>query len=260
MQKIARELNLSETTFVFPAQDKAHDYAVRIFTPTSELPMAGHPTIGTAFALARENKLSGDKRVVFEEKVGPVSVSMVSPMTTTRLPLPAFGESHPEPETVTAILSLDAGLLGYGVPVSQVTCGVPYLIVPLKSTGAVQAIQFREDIWRRTLSRSPASNVVAFSMGGENEMSTAKARVFAPALGVLEDPATATACGALGAYLLRYGLTPPQPSSAFIIEQGAEIGRPSFLYVMIEQPGDGIKQLRVGGQCVDIGEGSIRIA
>lgn len=259
MQRIARELNLSETTFVFPAVDRAHHYAVRIFTPNAELPMAGHPTLGTAFALAQENRLTNEERIVFEEKVGPISVSMLAPMTTIRLPLPIFGEHYPEPDTAAAVLSLDRLQLGYGTPVCAVSCGIPFLMIPLRSREALCSIQFRLDIWRRTVSRFSASNIMAFTLETDSEVSTAKARVFSPALGVAEDPATASACGALGAYLLRYGLMPPEPKSTFIIEQGAEIGRPSLIYILIEQPGDGIRQVRVGGQCVAIGNGSITL-
>jgi trans-2,3-dihydro-3-hydroxyanthranilate isomerase len=231
MQSIARELNLSETTFVLPARDRSHHYWVRIFTPLAELPAGGLPTIGTAYALALEERLRQEatrQRVVFEEQTGPISVTMEAPM-------PA------------------------GMPVQSVSCGVPYLLVPVLDLETMQRIRFRLDIWERVLRRSAHPHVLAFTLQCRYEGSSAHCRMFAPGLGVHEDPATATAAGPLVSYFARWGILDPVPKMQFVCEQGIEIGRPSFIHVTIERNGEQIKSLRIGGQCVAVGSGQIQI-
>lgn len=259
MQKIARELNLSETTFVFPSSSAEYDYAVRIFTPTSELKMAGHPTIGTAFALAHVNKLQEEQRVVFEEGVGPVSVTMVAPMTTMQHPMPEFGGLYSDREAAAALLSLSRSELLDGAPVQAVSCGVPFTLVPLRSVDALERIQFRNDIWRRTIGRSEAPHVMAFTLDVQVPL-VARTRVFAPALGVAEDPATGSACGSLGAYLVHHGLVAYSQQSHLVMAQGVEMGRPSHVHVVLTVDDGRITSLRVGGQCVWAGRGEIHIS
>jgi len=262
MQRIARELNHSETTFVFPPFDQAHDYSVRIFSPHAELPRAAHPSIGTAFAISQERSLAvvptpAPKRFVFDEATGPVSVSMVSPITTTKQELPRFGAEYPEPHTAAAVLSLTVDDLLDGLPAQAVSSSLPYLIIPLKGLGALKRVRLRTDIWERTIRRFEAPHIFTFCMEPEFAGSTVAARVFAPALGIPEAPATESACGPLAAYLLRYRLVQPRREHAFVIEQGAEIGRPSLLHVVVEQEQDTLTQVRVGGQCVVVGDGTI---
>jgi len=260
MQRLARELNHSETTFVFPPFDRAHDYSVRIFTPSAELPAAAHPSIGTAFALAQERTITPApslSRMVFDEASGPVSVSMVSPITTTRQELPRFGVEYPEHHTAAAVLSLGTDDLLAGLPLQAVASTLPYLIIPVKNLAALKRISLRTDIWERTIRRFDAPHIFAFCMEAEKPGSTAAARMFAPALGIMEAPATESACGPLAAYLVRYRLVEARHEHSFIFEQGAEIGRPSLIHVMAEQEGDAVRQLRIGGQCVVVGEGTI---
>jgi len=260
MQRIARELNHAETTFVFPPFDRAHDYSVRIFSPHAELPTAGHPSIGTAFALAQERPVApapAQNRFVFDEASGPVSVSMLSPITTTKQELPRFGAEYPEPHTAAAVLSLTLEDLLPGLPVQAVASSVSYLLIPIVSLAALKRIRLRTDIWERTIRRFDAPHIFAFSMESEKAGSTATARMFAPALGISEAPATESACGPLAAYLVRYKLVRPRREHLFIFEQGAEIGRPSVIHVSAEQDQDVLTQLRIGGQCVVVGEGTI---
>ncbi len=258
MQKIARELNLSETTFVFPSAKASCDYAVRIFTPTSELNVAGHPTIGTAFALAHVSKLREEQRVVFDEGVGPVSVTMVSPMTTMQQALPEFGEKFLDLDAAVAMLSLNRSDLLPHVPVQAVSSGVPYTLIPLRSIDTLGRIQFRNDIWRRTLARTHASNIVAFTLDARRP-ADAQSRVFAPSLGVAEDPATGSAGGALGSYLVKHGLIEGTEQTHIVIAQGVEMGRPSQVHVVLNAKGGEIKSLRVGGQCVWAGRGELHV-
>lgn len=262
MQRLARELNHAETTFVFPPFDRSHDYSVRIFSPHAELPTAAHPSIGTAFALAQERAVvpaPAPKRLVFDEAAGPVSVSMVSPITTTKQELPRFGAQFPEPHTAAAVLSLGVEDLMPGLPVQAVASSLPYLIVPVNGLGALKRIRVRHDIWERTIRRFEAPHIYAFCMEAENSSSTATARMFAPALGINEAPASESACGPLAAYLVRYRLVPQRREYTFVFEQGSEIGRPSRIHVHAEQDADALTHLRIGGQCVVVGEGTIYV-
>lgn len=262
MQSIAREMNLSETTFVLPARDATSHHWVRIFTPLAELPAGGVPTIGTAFALSHERQLRAEStkhRVVFEEQTGPISVTMHAPMLTMQQPLPEFGPLFGERDAVAAMLGLDATALTQGLPTQSVSCGVPYLLVPIADLESMQRIRFREDIWDRVLRKTAHPHVFAFTLQCRYPGSLAHARMFAPGLGVSEDPATATAAGPLAAYLVRWGVLGEQLTSSFTFEQGIEIGRPSFIHVMVGRSGDRVTSLRVGGQCVAIGEGKIEL-
>jgi trans-2,3-dihydro-3-hydroxyanthranilate isomerase len=259
MQKIARELNLSETTFVLPSSSTDYDYAVRIFTPTSELTMAGHPTIGTAFALAHVDKLDDAQRVVFEEGVGPVSVTMMAPMTTMQHPMPEYGGEYSDREAAAASLTLSRSDLLAGAPVQAISCGVPFTLIPIRDLDALQRIQFRADIWSRTIGRSEAPHVMAFTLDAPAP-SVARCRVFAPALGVTEDPATGSACGSLGAYIVRHRMVDYTSQSHFVMTQGVEMGRPSQVHVILTVERDKITSLRVGGQCVWAGRGEIHIS
>ncbi|MEY4546289.1 MAG: hypothetical protein RL685_2484 [Pseudomonadota bacterium] len=262
MQRIARELNHAETTFVFPPLDQAHDYSVRIFSPHAELPTSAHPSIGTAFALAHERMqpaaaVAPKQRLVFDESSGPVSVSMISPISTTKQDAPRFGARYPEPHTAAAVLSLGMEDLLAGVPVQAVGSSLPYLLIPVSSLAALQRIRLRLDIWERTIRRFEAPHIYAFCMQASQPGSTATARMFAPALGITEAPASETACGPLAAYLVHYRLVPPRPDQSFVFEQGAEIGRPSRIHVSAREIDGNLSELRIGGQCVLVGEGTI---
>ncbi len=262
MQSIARELNLSETTFVLPARDRLHHYWVRIFTPLAELPAGGHPTIGTAYALALEERLrqeAAKQRVVFEEQTGPISVTMEAPMLTMQQPLPTFGPVYGERDAIAAMLGLEPTALPSGMPVQSVSCGVPYLLVPVTDLETMQRIRFRLDIWERVLRRSAHPHVFVFTLQCRYDGSSAHCRMFAPSLGVHEDPATATAAGPLVGYFAKWGILGAEPKLTFVCEQGIEIGRPSFIHVTVEHNGEDITSLRVGGQCVAVGLGQIQL-
>jgi len=259
MQRIARELNHTETTFVFPPFDESHDYSVRIFSPHAELPRGSYPSIGTAFALSQERAAlpAPRNRMVFDEASGPVSVSLVSPVTTTKQELPTFGSSYPELHTAAAVLSLTLEDLMPGLPVQAVASSMAFLIIAVNGLDALKRIRLRADIWERTIRRFEAPHIYAFTLESEKPGSTATARMFAPALGISEAPATESACGPLAAYLIRHKLVPARKDHLFIFEQGAEIGRPSVIHVSAEQDNGQLTQLRIGGQCVLVGEGTI---
>lgn len=262
MQSLARELNLSETTFVLPPRDRSNNYWVRIFTPLAELPSGGLPTIGTAFALALEERLRQDslrQRVVFEEATGPISVTMEAPMLSMQQPLPEYGPTFVEREAVAAMLGLDVLSLTPGLPLQSVSCGLPYLIVPVVDLEAMRKIRFRMDIWERVLRRTDHPHVYVFTLECKYAGSSAHCRMFAPSLGVHEDPATASAVGPLAGYFAKWGMLEPAARMTLVCEQGVEIGRPSFLHVTLDRDGEQMTALRIGGQCVSIGSGQIQV-
>jgi trans-2,3-dihydro-3-hydroxyanthranilate isomerase len=260
MQRLAGELALSETTFVFPAGDSAFDYTVRIFTPTTELSTGGAPSLGSVFALAREEQLreASDNRFVLEEKGGAVSVTLVAPMMTMKQPCPQVLEPLREADAAAALLCLTRQDLLPGAPPYVVECGLPYTLIAVRNVEALSHSELRMDIWRRTVAQTPAPTVVAFTPDVKAPY-CARARVFAPALGVHEDAATAPACGAIVAYMVERGLLWEKAAAQTIVAQGVEMGRPSQVHVMLTCEGGRPAALRIGGQCVWTGQGEVHV-
>jgi trans-2,3-dihydro-3-hydroxyanthranilate isomerase len=268
MQAIAKEFNLSETTFVLPPDDPRHDWRVRIFTPGSELPMAGHPTVGTAFVLAREHLIprgARESNIIFEEGVGPVPVRVEfengePSFAEMSQPLPKFGPRLTDASAVANMLSLNAEDVDDTLPLEVVSCGVPFLYVPLRTLDAARRARPRAELIEQAAERAGISpQVFIFTREVESASSTVHSRMFAPGFGITEDPATGAASGPLGCYLVRYGLVPCDPAAEIVSEQGLEMGRPSYIRISIERQGDDITAVRVGGQCHFMGEGFIEI-
>ena len=264
MQRIARELNLSETTYVLPPEDPANLCRLRIFTPLEELPMAGHPTVGSAFALAVEGRITPPETIRFEEGIGVVPVEVEGeadrPSGAVMVqPLPRFGPRFDDAARIAAMLTLDEGDLEPGLPIEVVSCGLPFLYVPLASLAAVERARLRLDLWEELLAGFASRHIYMFSRETLGEDATVHARVFVPAAGVPEDPATGSASGPLGCYLVRHGLVPGGERVPIVCEQGYEIGRPSRIEVEISGDRETIREVRVGGGCVLIGEGRIRL-
>ena len=265
MQAIAKEFNLSETTFVLPADEPAHDWRVRIFTPGAELPMAGHPTVGTSFVLAREHLIPRDERettIILEEGVGPVPVRIEfkegePSFAEMRQPLPTFGPRLDDRAAVAAMLSLEESDIEADLPVEVVSCGVPFLYVPLRSLDAARRARPRVDLIDRVAGEHGIQpQVFVFTREVAHEGSTVHSRMFAPSLGITEDPATGAASGPLGCYLVTYGVF---PEGEILSEQGVEMGRPSFVHIRIDREGEQITAVRVGGRCHFAGEGFIEV-
>jgi trans-2,3-dihydro-3-hydroxyanthranilate isomerase len=268
MQEIAREFNLSETTFVLPPQDARHTRFVRIFTPGAELAFAGHPTVGTAHVLAAlgEISLTGETtRVVLEEKVGPVPVTIrakgrqpvFAELSVARLP--EVGPPAPAPARLAAMLSLDvADLVDGDMPPQAVSCGTPYLLIPLRDRAAVARARLRPDLWEETLRGYWTDDVFLFALDGEREGSDVHARMFAPGFGVPEDPATGSASVALGGYL---AVRHPRRDGTlrWVVEQGFEMGRPSIMEVEVDKRGGAVTGVRVGGTTVMVCEGQMEV-
>ena len=267
MQAIAKEKNFSETTFVLPAERTDTDVRVRIFTPGAELPMAGHPTIGTTFALARTGVIApGRDRVVFGLGVGPTPVTMTwenrelsfAWMTQS---LPVFSEPIVDRACAAAILGLPAAALVETMPVQVVSCGLPYVLVPLVSRAAVDSATIDRPAYDRLLNGAAvdANGVFLFSTEPATDTATAYSRMFAPVIGVLEDPATGSASGPLGCYLVHHHVVSRERAGAMLSLQGAKMGRPSHIHISIDVDGDDIRRVRVGGASVLAGEGTLYI-
>ncbi len=266
MQAIARELNLSETVFVFPPDDPAHTRRLRIFTPGAELPFAGHPTIGTAFVLASIGELplrSGAASIVFEEGVGPVPVTIrgeedapgYCELTAARLP--EEGPPAPPLEEIAAAISVRPDEVGTGrLAPRAVSCGVPYFFIPLRDETVLARVRIDPSAWERTLSRWWAPAVFPFVETGGRGGVDFRARMFAPGIGIPEDPATGSAAAAMAGYLA--GTDGPENGTlSWVIEQGVEMGRPSRLHVTCERSGGRIAAVRVGGTSVMVAEGRL---
>ena len=266
MQAITREMAYSESTFVFPREDPRTAVRVRIFTPGKELPMAGHPTVGTAFALAHEGVIpAGQPEVIFGLGVGPITVRLrwdagrlaFAEMQQLR---PTFGDAVHDVPAVAGSLNLDArDIAASRSPVQTVSCGVPFLFVPLATRDAVdRAVVDRAALKRLSTRLGIAEEVFIFSTEPGSDGASAYSRMFAPGLGVAEDPATGAASGPLGCYLVRHGLVPPENAQQIVSVQGVRMGRPSRIHIAIGLERGEITDVRVGGTAVLAGEGHLR--
>ncbi|PSR55221.1 PhzF family phenazine biosynthesis protein [Adhaeribacter arboris] len=265
MQRIAKELNLSETTFVLPPVNPANDIKLRIFTPGKELPMAGHPTIGTAYVLLQQKLLlaEGRNQVIFEEGVGNIPVTFKQDgqdlgLITMSQPLPEFGQTVTDKQVLADLLSVEAEDIATELPAQVVSCGVPFFYVFLKNLAAVKKARLRTEVLEHQLNYIGTESVFLFSRETEQAEHSVHGRMFAPAFGIPEDPATGSACGPLGCYLVHYGLTPVETDTTetkIICEQGFEMGRPSLLYITIGHENNSITGVKVGGKSVLVGEG-----
>jgi len=269
MQAIAKEMNFSETTFVLPPgenDETGTDMRVRIFTPGAELPMAGHPTIGTTFALARTGVIApARERIVFGLGVGPTPVTMTwtdrelnfAWMTQSA---PVFGEPIAERACAAAALGLPETAVA-NFPVQVVSCGLPYVLVPLASRQAVDRAVLNADAYDRLVEAAggDANGVFLFSTERAQDDATAYSRMFAQAVGVFEDPATGSASGPLGCYLVRHKMVPAASASAMLSLQGVKMGRPSYVHISVGVEGSEIRSVRVGGSSVLAGEGTLYI-
>ena len=266
MQDVAREMNFSETTFIMPAETAGTDVRMRIFTPGAELPTAGHPTVGSTFALARAGVIAaGREQFVFGLDIGPVPVTLVWRQTdlsfvwiTQRTP--TFGEPIGNPSGAAAALGLsEAAVAGTGLPVQVVSCGLPFLFVPLTTRRAVDSAE----VDRRALTAffegagTDAQGVFVFSQERGGDKATVYSRMFAPDFGIAEDPATGIASGPLGCYLVRHKVAAPEKAATMLSLQGVKMGRPSHVHISIGATKNEITSVRVGGEAVVAGEGTL---
>ena len=266
MQAVAREMNFSESTFILPSERPDTDIRMRIFTPYNEMPMAGHPTIGSTFALAHSGVITrGAKRFVFGLNIGPTPVDLewneegLSFAWMTQRP-PTFGPIVAQHDAVAGALGLKTEDLATQLPVLEVTCGVPYLYVPLRDHATVdRAVTDAGGFGRLCEACGLDLPIFLFSVGGPSPEDTAYGRMFAPDFGIIEDPATGSAAGPLGSYLVHHGLVKGEAAQDIQVSQGVTMGRPSRIHVSIEGSADDITGVRVGGGAVLVGRGELLV-
>lgn len=273
MQCLAREMNLSETTFVLPPQAAGSDFKVRIFTPAKELPFAGHPVVGTHWVLAHLGRVDLREpvtKVRFELGVGvlPADLHIAGGhvqcvvMTQDRPAFLAILDAAQVAELAGGLGLPPGAIAGTELPVQVVSTGVPQMMVPVRSLAEVQALdagQLNVAALGRVCRAVGTECVMVFTFETDRPESTVHVRLFAPLLGVPEDPATGSANGALGAYLVHHRAVPvTEPTTSLVSEQGAEIGRPSTLYVEVDSAGQEIGAVRVGGEVAFMAEGIVR--
>ena len=263
MQALTRESNYSECTFVFPPEMAGTDHRVRIFTRTAETPFAGHPTLGTAFALAHAGVLKpGTARTVFGLGVGPTNVDLdwkdgrLAFAWMTQLK-PTFGKTITDTAALAAAIGLESSAIGGPHAPQEVNCGSNFFIVPLSSRKAVDAA---------VLDRAKAD--AAFAAAGiqrrgiyvfSNERGSDNAIAYTRLLGTggTEDPGTGSAAGPAGCFMARYGFVPPERAGSIEILQGVLVRRPCHIHVNVSMSGTEVTGVKVGGGAVVVGEGTM---
>jgi trans-2,3-dihydro-3-hydroxyanthranilate isomerase len=266
MQAIAREMNCSETTFLVAPTRPDCAARVRIFTPAREVPFAGHPTIGTAWVLASGGLLApGTTRFNLEEGIGPVEVTLEGdPARPSFLWMrhgeARFGPELPDRAGFARALGLEAADLLAEQPVCTGSTGNTFLYIPLRDREAVDRARLDVPALRAAQGEGPNVGVFVFAPDPEPRAGRVYSRMFAPhTSGVPEDPATGSASGPLGAYLVERGLVAPAETVAIVSEQGTRMGRPSFVHIRIGMRGGRIGEISVGGGVVPVIDGRLRV-
>jgi trans-2,3-dihydro-3-hydroxyanthranilate isomerase len=270
MHHLAAEMNLSETTFVLPPRVPEADFRVRIFTPRKELPFAGHPVVGTHWVLAHLGRVSLREpitQVCFELGVGVlpadlhVRAGQVEQVMMTQ-DRPAYLALLEDLADLADGLGLPPEAIAETkLPVQVVSTGLPQMMVPIRSLAEVQSLdagRLNVAALDRACRVVGTDCVMIFTFETERPETAVHVRMFAPMLGVPEDPATGSANGALGAYLVHHRAVPVgAPTVRLLSEQGAEIGRPSLLTIEVDTAGGDARAVRVGGQAVPVIEGTV---
>ncbi|MDO8478812.1 MAG: PhzF family phenazine biosynthesis protein [Candidatus Rokubacteria bacterium] len=266
MQQIAREMNLSETVFLFPPSRPDCAAALRIFTPAREVPFAGHPSVGTAWVLAAHGMAPpGAARFVLEEKIGPVPVEVEGnparpDFIWMKHPGATFDPALENRDAVARALGLAEADLLPGAPIQPGSTGNKFLFVPLRDKAAVDLAVLAVRALLEAMGHLPHLGIFVFAPDPDPAAGRVYSRMFAPhTSGVPEDPATGSASGPLGAYLVLNGLVRKSAEVRIVSEQGTKMGRQSFLHIRLAMQGETITGIRVGGGVVPVLEGELRI-
>ncbi len=265
MQDVARGMEPVETAFVkHPESDEA-DFCVRFFTASARVPFSGHPALGTAYVLAKEGRFDLQEpitQVVAETEIGLLLVDLyvdsdeIDQVVLTEQ-RPVFGEPFEALSELAAGLNIPIdAVLEVALPIQRVSTGLPTLVVPLDSLGAVQDILPHQAMLDQVCAVAQTECVIVYSLETIQRDATAHVRVFAPPLGVEEDPATGSANSALGAYLIHHRVIPVDPVTKICCEQGYEIGRPSLVHITVDITGEEMG-VRVGGPVMRSVDGHI---
>ena len=267
MQAIAGEFNLSETVFVYPPQKASSRASLRIFTPKNELPFAGHPTVGTAALLAGFDGLKDGARLdfVLEEKVGEISCSVSDEgehlnARFSLAVLPKRTEAEFDRKLLAAALSLNETQIGFvGHECSVCDAGVPFPTIPLVNLEAMAAISINEPALETCFKDLGfALELYVYTKECVNPDSDYHVRLFAPAMGIAEDPATGSAAAAFASQIMVFD-RPKDGTHKFIIEQGIEMGRPSRIELEMQVAGGELVAASIGGAAVIVSEGALRL-
>jgi trans-2,3-dihydro-3-hydroxyanthranilate isomerase len=266
MQELAHEMNFSESTFVLASEVPGVVRRVRIFTPAREIPMAGHPTVGTTWVLASHGQIplkSARVDATLQLGIGPVTMSIDGSDTKPDFVWmnhreAEFGATRRDPARIASALGIAEADIRDDLPIQIVSTGFRFLYVPLRSVdalarctsnGATLAALFEANEQRLPIYMFVAKERGAFAV---------RSRMFAPHTdNIAEDPATGSAAAPFGAYASAHGLFKPEPCASFLIEQGVEMGRPSEIHVEVTRKESGAFGIRIGGRCVIVGEGTI---
>ena len=264
MQKIAREFNYSETVFITSTNEK-NIKNVRIFTPSSEIDFAGHPNIGAAMLLSRIGEYSDEKQIdiIFKEKVGDVplriyfenSIALKAELSTPKIP--ERGDS-PTKEKIAKAVSLDVSDFVPTQNPLSFSCGLPFLFVPIISLEKLKRATLNQEHWKNYISQSWAPQIYLFTKETQLSTSDFHARMFAPALGISEDPATGSAVAALAGYISEY-IEKNDGTFTYVVEQGFEINRPSIIEMSYTQKNQKIESVKIKGNAVIFSEGKISL-
>jgi trans-2,3-dihydro-3-hydroxyanthranilate isomerase len=253
LQKVAREMNLSETTFVYPASTDEADFDVRIFTPTREIPFAGHPTLGTAYVLRKYGGVT-ENPLRLNFKAGIISVWEEKGKSFMQHPPAEILHELHRSERIAHALGLTLNDLDEKLPVQVVSTGFPALIVPIISINKINKISIHPSILNEVLEPLGIHLIYPFCRETIGWGNTVHARAFAPGLGIPEDPATGSVAGAMGAY---WASLSSDDEISMVIEQGYEMQRPSLIYVEVSK--QEIQKIRVGGQCQSVFNGCMEL-
>lgn len=262
MARITREMNFSECTFIFPAGQPGTDLRLRIFGLGGEMPFAGHPVIGSTFALAHETLVKpGQARVVFGLGLGPTPVDLEWKSSTLAFAWmtqqrPAFGPTLEARDQMAAVLGIEPGAIRTGIPIQEISCGSAFFFVPLTTRAVVDQCvldpRANEAMFKQAGLTRRGIFVFSAEPGGDD------ATVYSRMLGAgREDPATGSASGPLGCYLVKHGIVPPERGAQIVSRQGVKMGRPSRIHIRISGTPGEITDVKVGGTSVLVGDGQI---
>jgi trans-2,3-dihydro-3-hydroxyanthranilate isomerase len=266
MQAIAREMNCSETTFLLPPTRPDCAARVRIFTPAREVPFAGHPTIGTAWVLATEQLLPPNtRRFNLEEGIGPVEVTLEGEPARPSFLWMRHAEARFGPGLIKRVafaraLGLAESNLLAGSPICTGSTGNTFLYIPLRDREVVDRARLDVPALLAAQGEGPNLGVFVFAPDSDPKARRVYSRMFAPhTSGVPEDPATGSASGPLGAYLVEHGLVTPAATVDIVSEQGTRMGRPSFIRIRVGMSAGRVSEILVGGSVVPVIEGRLRV-
>jgi trans-2,3-dihydro-3-hydroxyanthranilate isomerase len=247
MQALALEIGFSETTFVTAVRPDGYD--VRIFTPEEELPFAGHPTLGTAFVLAREGAIGAETVQRCGAGDVPVRIDLAGGRATMRQLPPDAGARVEDRRAVAEAAGLEETDLVEDLPIVPVSTGIPHTMVAVRDDDALRRAVRDDRRCAEVCARADAESLYLFTVRGPKDV---RARMFDKGSTIGEDPATGSAAGPLGAYLARHQLL--ETPGSIVIAQGEQVGRPSFLHVDVDPDGD-TWRIDVGGGVRPMGEG-----